>query len=184
MHAPRGVPPAPGPRRRFPRVEVVAAERNGGFCAAVNAGLDRASGDIVELLNNDTEVLPGWPDACLHHFADPTVGSVAPLVLQMGDPGLIDSAGQEYHFCGLAYNRGHRRPLDGRFLTAGEVFGPSGSSGFYRPEALTRTGGPLPASGAYFEDTDLAFRLRWAGYRCIYEPATRVLPAGGRSYGN
>jgi GT2 family glycosyltransferase len=170
-------------RRHFPRIEVVAAERNGGFCAAVNAGLARATGRVVELLNNDTEVLPGWPDACLRHFADPSVGSVAPLVLQMNDPERIDSAGQEYHVCGWAYDRGHGQRLSDAFLTKREVFGPSGSSGFYRREALARTGGLLPEYGAYFEDTDLAFRLRWAGYRCIYEPATRVLHAGSSTYG-
>jgi GT2 family glycosyltransferase len=169
-------------RRHFPRVEVVVAETNGGFCAAVNAGLARATGDIVELLNNDTEVLPGWPDACLHHFADSTVGSVAPVVLQMKDPRLIDSAGQEYHVCGWAYERGHGQPFAGDFLSAREVFGASGSSGFFRREALTRSGGLLPEYGAYLEDTDLAFRLRWAGYRCVYEPATRVLHAGSISY--
>lgn len=170
-------------RRHFPGVEVVVREKNGGFCAAVNTGLEHATGAIVELLNNDTEVLPGWPEACLRHFDDPAVGSVAPLVLQMSDPQRIDSAGMEYHVCGWAYDRGHGRTLDESFRAPCEVFGPSGSTGFYRWSALERTGGLLPEYGAYFEDTDLAFRLRWAGYRCVYDPGTRVLHAGGCSYG-
>ena len=170
-------------RRHFPRIEVVALEKNVGFCAAVNVGLERAAAEIVELLNNDTDVLPGWPEACLHHFADPTVGSVAPLVLRMNETDVIDSAGQEYHVCGWAYDRGHGHRLSDAFLVPCEVFGPSGSSGFYRREALVRTGGLLPEYGAYFEDTDLAFRLRWAGYRCVYDPATRLLHAGSSTYG-
>jgi cellulose synthase/poly-beta-1,6-N-acetylglucosamine synthase-like glycosyltransferase len=40
-----------------------------------------------------------------------------------------------------------------------------------------------PEYGAYFEDTDLAFRLRRAGYRCIYEPKSRVFHRGSATYG-
>lgn len=170
-------------RSHFPQVELVSLPHNGGFCQAINAGIAHARGEILQLLNNDTEIVSGWPDAALSHFQDPTVGSVAPLVLQMANPSIIDSAGQQYHLCGWAYDRGHGQVLQDRYLTSTEVFGPSGSSGFYRREALLRTGGLLPEYGAYFEDTDLAFRLRWAGYRCIYEPGTRILHAGHASYG-
>lgn len=170
-------------RRHFPQVEVLALKQNGGFCQAVNAGLEHARGEVIELLNNDTEVSSGWAEACLPHFADPTVGSVAPLVVRMDQPDVIDSAGMAYHLCGWAYDRGHGRKLDAHYLSACEVFGASGSSGFYRRSALEQTGGLLPEYGAYFEDTDLAFRLRWAGYRCVYEPAARVLHRGSASYG-
>jgi GT2 family glycosyltransferase len=35
---------------------------------------------------------------------------------------------------------------------------------------------------AYFEDVDLAFRLQRAGYRALFEPASRVLHHGSASY--
>jgi GT2 family glycosyltransferase len=161
-------------KAHYPDVELVPLAQNQGFCRVVNAGLERAKGDVVELLNNDTEVFPGWAAACLKHFADPSVGSVAPLVTRMDDPGIIDSLGQEFHICGWAYNRGHGRRLDAADLAAREVFGASGSCGFYRRAALAELGGLWPIYGFYFEDTDLAFRLRWAGYRTIFEPAARV----------
>lgn len=167
----------------FPQVEVVRLPENRGFCHAVNAGLEHAHGDIVELLNSDTEVCPGWAEAALAHFADPSVGSVAPLVLQLERPDCIDSAGQEYHICGWAQARGYNRSLSPEYLRVREVFGPSGSSGFFRRSALEQTGGMLPEYEAYLEDTDLAFRLRWAGYRCICEPGSRILHRGGGSYG-
>jgi GT2 family glycosyltransferase len=170
-------------RTQHPWVELRTLPENRGFCHAVNAGLAAARGEVVELLNDDTEVCPGWAEAALGHFADPTVGSVAPLVLCMDRPGVIDSAGQEYHLCGWARNRGHGEPVGPAYLSAGEVFGPSGSSGFYRRSALARVGGLLPEYGAYYEDVDLSFRLRWAGYRCVYEPAARVFHQGSASYG-
>ena len=53
---------------------------------------------------------------------------------------------------------------------ADEVFGASGSSAFYRAEALRRAGPLDMLLVSYYEDIDLAFRLRWAGYRCVYTP--------------
>jgi GT2 family glycosyltransferase len=169
-------------QQNFPEVELLSLPANGGFCQAVNAGLEHARGDVVELLNNDTEVCTGWAEAALRHFADPTVGSVAPLVLRRDEPDRIDSCGQEYHLCGWAIACGYRQRLQPLHLVRRDVFGPSASSGFYRRAALEKTGGLLPEYEAYLEDTDLAFRLRWAGYRCVYEPDARVYHCGSASY--
>lgn len=170
-------------RRHDAGVEVVRLATNQGFCGAVNAGVARARGAVIELLNNDTEVSAGWAATALRHFADPTVGSVAPLVLFLDRPDVIDSAGQEYHLCGWGKNRFYGQRLQAHHQVPSEVFGPSGSSGFYRREALARAGVLLPEYGAYYEDVDLSFRLRWAGYRCIYEPAARVYHQESATYG-
>lgn len=170
-------------RREHPWVERLRTPSNLGFCGAVNLGLRHAVGDVVELLNNDTAVTEGWAEAALVHFADPTVGSVAPLTLRMDEPTLVDSAGQEYHLIGWARNVGYGCRLGSEYLQCREVFGPSGCSGFYRRELLLQLGGLWPEYGAYFEDTDLAFRLRRAGYRCIYEPRSRVFHRGSATYG-
>jgi O-antigen biosynthesis protein len=169
-------------RRHFPGVEVLQLAENKGFCGAVNAGIESADGDVVELLNNDTEVREGWAQRSLEHFDDPSIGSVAPLVVQLDRPEIIDSAGMEYHLCGWAYNRGYGRKLDASYQTRCTVFGASGSAGFFRRAALQRTGPLLADYNAYFEDVDLAFRLRWAGYRCVYEPEACVLHLGSASY--
>ncbi|MBI3412356.1 MAG: glycosyltransferase family 2 protein [Planctomycetes bacterium] len=170
-------------RTNHPDVELITLTANVGFCLAANAGLAPARGDIIELLNNDTEVSSGWADACLAHFDDPRVGSVAPLAMRMDAPDTIDSCGQEFHICGWAYERGHGRRLGTQERQAQDVFGASASCGFYRRSALERVGFLWPVYGAYLEDTDLAFRLRWAGYRCVFEPAARVAHHGSASYG-
>ena len=159
-----------------PSVRLVRMSSNGGFCAAANAGLDAARGQFIQLLNNDTEVTPGWLNSGLAPFADPTVGSVAPLVLVRSDPGRVDSAGDAYALSGWPTKRGHgqpaahwlERPLE-------DVFAASGSSAFYRAEAIRRVGGFDSLLGSYYEDVDLGFRLRWAGYRCVFDSRCRVL---------
>ncbi len=54
-----------------PEVRVVRLETNRGFVGAANAGIAAARGEVVQLLNNDTEVTPGWVEAGLAPFADP-----------------------------------------------------------------------------------------------------------------
>jgi GT2 family glycosyltransferase len=39
-----------------------------------------------------------------------------------------------------------------------------------------------PAFGSYYEDIDLAFRLRWAGYDCVFTPRCRILHDVSASY--
>jgi GT2 family glycosyltransferase len=172
--------------RTFAGVRVLRLERQGGFCAAVNAGIRAARHPIVELLNDDTEVSASWAEAALTHFADPHIAAVAPLVL-WGAPGsrppLIDSAGDRYFLGGVAGKRGHGQPLSARYLQSGEVFGVSASSAFYRCDALRDIGGFPEEFGAYFEDVDVSFRLHWAGHRMIYEPASRVWHRLSASFG-
>jgi len=159
-----------------PDVRSVRLDRNAGFCGAANAGIAAVRGEYVQLLNNDTEVSAGWIEAGLAPFADPRVGSVAPLVLVRSDPSRVDSAGDSYAAFGWPSKRGHGQ--DSALWSdraPDRVFGASGSSAFYRTEALRRVGGFDPTFGSYYEDVDLAFRLRWAGYDCAFAPACRVL---------
>jgi GT2 family glycosyltransferase len=185
----------------FTGVEVVRHQGSRGFAVAANRGIASATGVAIELLNDDTQVTPGWADAALAAFTDPTVAAVAPLVLQ-GPPSrarrsnghdplarrasegipLIDSAGDEYDRGGFARKRGHGRPLSAEFREPCEVFGASASSAFYRADVLRAAGGFPEEFGAYFEDVDLAWRIRRDGYRAVYEPRSVVWHRVGSSY--
>jgi GT2 family glycosyltransferase len=130
----------------------------------------------MQLLNNDTEVTSGWIEAGLAPFTYPRVGSVAPLVLVRSDPARVDSAGDRYNLIGWPSKRGHGQPARlWKQHPTDFVFGASGSSAFYRSEALRRVGAFDTSFGSYYEDVDLAFRLRWAGYECMFTPRCRIL---------
>ncbi len=159
----------------YPDVRLVRLAQNLGFSGTANAAINAAHGEFVQLLNNDTEVTPGWLEAGLAAFADPTVGSVTPLVLVRSDPSRVDSAGDTYSLIGWPCKRGHGQAArDWTDRPSDCVFGASGSSSFYRATALRKVGGFDPSFGEYYEDVDLAFRLRWAGYRCVFAPDCRV----------
>ena len=168
-----------------PGVRVLRLERRRGFCAAANAGLRAATNPIAELLNDDTEVEAGWADAALRWFADPSVAAVAPLVLQRSveGPPRVDSAGDLYYLGGVAGKRGRGHSVGPDHLRPGPVFGASASSAFYRRNAVLAAGGFPEYFTAYFEDVDLSFRLHYAGWRVVYEPAARVWHRVSASYG-
>ncbi|HEY2785316.1 MAG TPA: glycosyltransferase [Fimbriiglobus sp.] len=171
----------------YPDVEVLRHVKAKGFCAAANAGIAAATGDVVELLNDDAEVTSGWAEAALAHFANPQIAAVAPLILQndpsrqkAGLPPLIDSAGDEYDRGGFATKR--FRGLE-CVHSSGPVWGASACAAFYRRTALLHAGGFPEHFGAYFEDVDLSFRLRKNGFEIWHEPMSVVWHRVSASYG-
>jgi GT2 family glycosyltransferase len=168
----------------FSGTKVIRNDRANGFAIAANRGISAARGVAIELLNDDTQVKRGWAETAMKWFADPTIAAVAPLVLQGPQTGtpIIDSAGDHYDDGGFAQKRGHGQPLSHRFLAPCEVFGASASSAFYRAEVLRAVGGFPEDFGAYFEDVELAWRIRRAGFRTMYEPQSVVWHRVGSSY--
>jgi GT2 family glycosyltransferase len=111
----------------FDGVKVIRHNRASGFCKAANSGIAIATGQVVELLNDDTEVTEGWATAALRWFADERVAAVAPLILQndpdrlvRGLPPLIDTAGDEYDPGGFAIKRGNGQELRGWRVEGGD----------------------------------------------------------------
>ncbi|HLW68117.1 MAG TPA: glycosyltransferase family 2 protein [Gemmataceae bacterium] len=171
--------------RSFSQIRTIRLPKRSGFCIAANRGIAVASAPIVELLNDDTEVEPGWADAALECFRSPDVAAVAPLVLKLprtNEP-VIDSAGDTYHLGGFARKRGHGQSLSGFPLKPEPVFGASASSAFYRRDWLLQVGGLPESFGSYFEDVDLSFRLRNAGGAILFEPRSRVWHHAHASHG-
>ena len=99
------------------------------------------------------------------------------------EPEKLDGEGDVYHFTGLAWRRSHGRPQISTHSQEKEVFSACGAAAIYPKEAFDQVGGFDPDYFAYVEDVDLGFRLRLAGFRCIYLPAAEVLHVGSGSTG-
>ena len=173
---------------KFKGVKVIRTPKRLGFCKAANLGVQSANHEVVELLNDDTEVCAGWAEMALDAFEDPKVAAVAPLVLrwpgQIEGHAIIDSAGDAYFASGIATKRGNGQIIEEKWMVPGPVFGASGSSAFYRREVFLKVGAYPESFGAYFEDVDLSFRLHWAGYDVVFQPCSKVLHRVSSSYGN
>jgi GT2 family glycosyltransferase len=169
----------------FPEVEVVRLDRNVGFAAAMNAGIHRASGANVAFLNNDTEPDERWLEellGCLDRH--PRAAAATSKVLMLDRPGTLDDTGDFVWPSLLPYARGHGEPDAGQYEGEEQVFSPSGAAALWRAEALAEIGLFDETFFAYYEDVDLGFRARLAGYECWYAPRAVVLHHRGGSSGD
>jgi GT2 family glycosyltransferase len=162
-------------RRHYPEVKVVALPRNRGFTAAVNAGVARAQGAFVALLNQDAEASPQWLQAlaCAAQ-AHSEVGAIACKILLADQRDRFHSAGDLYGVDGIGVNRGVWQRDEGQFDQEEDVFGACGGAAAYRRAALTAVGGLDEAFFMYYEDVDVAWRLQIAGWRTVYAPRAVV----------
>jgi GT2 family glycosyltransferase len=155
-----------------------------GFVFACNAGAAEARGEFVVLLNNDTEVTSGWLDELLWPFAHfDEVGLTGAKLLfpdgRLQDAGgIVWSNGNPWN-----YARGGN-PHDPRFNYARQVDYVSGACLAIRRNLWQELGGLAESyAPAYFEDTDLAFRVREKGLKTVYAPLARVVHFEGGTNG-
>ncbi|MBN2304625.1 MAG: glycosyltransferase family 2 protein [Anaerolineae bacterium] len=155
----------------YPDVRLISLPENRGFTGACNTGIQAARGEFVALLNNDTEVDPGWAAAVVDAFArHPEAGLVASKMLLFGQRDQFHTAGDLYRVNGRLVNRGVWERDEGQYDREEYVFSACGGSAAYRRCMLDVIG--LLDDDFFFsaEDMDLAWRAQFAGYRCVYTP--------------
>ena len=158
--------------------------QNFGFIGSCNAGLALASGEFVLFLNNDTAVQPGFLDALVDTFAShPNAGLVGAKLVY--PDGRLQECGGIVFRDGNAWNYGRfESPSDGQFNYVREVDYCSGAAIMLRRALLIEFGGfDAHYAPAYYEDTDLAFKVRAAGLKVYVQPASVVVHFEGISSG-
>lgn len=177
---------------RHPWARLVRSSTNLGFAGGNNLALRRLRSRYVILLNNDATAEPDFVDRLVSAMdaAPETVAAMAATVLlterfraadadertavegpdgrwvadELGGVELVNSTGNEVRTDGFGIDRGwladsaqHHPPRD--------VFGFSGAAAILRTSALREVGLFDERYFMYYEDTDLSWRLRLAGYR-------------------
>lgn len=159
-------------------------EQNAGFQITASTGVDAASGEYVVLLNNDTEVTVGWLDALYRVFNDFNHVGIAGSKLVYPD-GTLQEAGGIVWNSGKPGNVGHGlNPEDPKFNYTRQVDYISGAALMIRADVWKEVDGfSEEFAPAYYEDTDLAFKVRQAGYRVFYGASSVVIHHEGKSHG-
>lgn len=157
---------------------------NLGFIGACNAGADLARGEFLVFLNNDTTVQPGWLDALLDTFrAHPDTGLAGSALIY--PDGRLQEAGGIVFSDGSGWNYGRfEDPSHPRYQHVREVDYCSGAALALRGELFRELGGfDERYAPAYYEDTDLAMRVRRAGWKVRFQPASVVVHHEGGTAG-
>ncbi len=182
-------------RRVAPRACVIENIENRGFAAANNQALLQAKGRYVAMLNPDAEVLDNALTKLVEYLdGSLDVGAVGPMILTPA--GEIDFRGARRfptlwtEFCegsGLRRRWPRHRLFGGAQMgcwdhkASRDVDALSGACMVIRKAALDEVGLLEEDFFMYYEDTELCFRLKRAGWRVVYWPEAQVRHWGGHS---
>ncbi|MDX1997707.1 MAG: glycosyltransferase [Thermoanaerobaculia bacterium] len=164
-----------------------------GFSAAVNRGIAAGEAPFVATVNDDAVVEPGWAASLLRVLgAEPGLAAVQGVNRQSEYPERADGWGLAWNRWLQAVQIGHGGPLPPADSAPREVFGVSATAAVYRRSALVAVARTGPTGGgeifderlgSYYEDVELAGRLRAAGFVARAVPAARARHAGATSLG-
>jgi GT2 family glycosyltransferase len=161
---------------------LVRSPVNLGFGGGCNWGARVARGRYVVVLNDDTEVEPGWLEALVAVAqSDPRIGAVGSRLL---DPdGTLQEAGSVLWSDAGTHQVGRGLPPgSAAYGRVRDVDYCSGCGLLVTREAWDEVGGFDEAFfPGYFEDVDLCLSLRNCGYRVVYAPTARLRHLGGGS---
>jgi O-antigen biosynthesis protein len=163
-------------------LRLIRSETNQGFSRSCNRGANAARGEYLHFLNNDTEVTSEWLDALLRVFETrPDAGLVGSKLIY--PDGSLQEAGGIIWQNGSAWKYGRNddaaKPA---YNYLRETDYCSSASVMMRTALWNSLGGfDLRYGLAYCEDSDLAFRVREAGYAVYVQPKSVVVHHEGKS---
>jgi len=165
-------------------INYIRNKENLGFLKSCNLGTKQARGNYILLLNNDTEVTDNWLDWLIETFnANPLAGAVGSKLVF--PDGKLQEAGGIIWEDGSGWNYGRGESPDApSYNFVREVDYCSGASLMIIRKLWENLGGfDETFSPAYYEDTDLCFRIREEGYKVMYQPFSKVIHYEGLTSG-
>lgn len=166
------------------RLNITKLKKNTGFAKGYNIGMEKVLEDQkmenIIILNNDTKLHKNCIEELVNCAKEnPDVGSIQSRVLNFFDPGRIDCTGIELSIDGVATNRGYGDKDGEKYNREAEIFGANGTASLFTRKALEsakQSDGEYFDNSffAYYEDVDLAWRIRLAGLKSFYCPRAVV----------
>lgn len=169
----------------FPQARLIRNPVNLGFAGGCNTGLRCANGEIIVLLNQDTQVQQGWLAALHAALQRADIGLVGCKILYADGRTLQHAGGWIQWPVGLAHHFGYREQDDGSWDLPRPVEYVTGAALALRRSMLETVGYLDEGFGrAYFEDADYCLRVKRAGFVIWYEPTAVLVHLESSSTGD
>lgn len=157
-------------KKFFSKAKIIRNKKNLGFAKPNNQGANIAHGEFLLLLNNDTKLTRNFLKGLVLAMKDKSVGACQPKILLMSDNKRVDCIGSFLTNTGFLYHFGFHKidnPLYNRTLN---IFSPRGACMLIRRKLFEDLGGFDEDFFAYFEETDLCWRIWLVGKKVAYLP--------------
>ena len=173
----------------FPYLILIESPENLGFTGGNNLGMQYAIEKNYKyqlLLNNDTFVKPDFLEILVSYMDEhPTTGLIQPLIYFNHNRSIVWNGGSYYNpWLGYAYTANYDQLLKPENNQIKEVDWVTGCAFFTRTEVLKKTGLLAANLFIYYEDVDLSFRIKKAGYQLIFHPQSVIYHIAGMSNRN
>ena len=162
-------------KKNYPEVIIVKNKTNLGFAEGNNIGIRKAQGEYILFLNNDTKVKSDFLNQLVEELEPyPDVAAVQSKILLIEEPELLDSIGSYLTWSGFLTHFGYREKDSKSLNRKREIFSAMGACILLKKEVLNKIGLFDKDFFAYFEETDLCWRVWLAGYKILYIPKSVI----------
>lgn len=185
-------------RKNFPRVRIVENGKNLGFAGGTNAGIRASKGEYVFLSNNDVEFRQKNLLSLLVSVAesDPKIGVVGCFLMNIDKPNTIQNLyGAAFPKKLPSFNLAkfnlnqvcHGDPVstytpdNGQYTKVVEI---DSINGLIKKSVLDRVGLLDEKFFLYYEEVDLGFRIKKAGFKTVLAQFARLWHYGSASIPN
>jgi GT2 family glycosyltransferase len=159
-------------------IKYIRSEKNLGFAAGNNLGIQQATGNYLFLVNNDTEFTTGLVDTLMQTMeAHPVIGIISPMIKYDEQRDVIQYAGftsMNYYTC--------RNKCIGQFeVDKGQYKGLVGPTGYCHGAAMMISRTAIEKAGVmaenfflYYEEMDWCEKIKRAGFQ-VWVNATATI---------
>lgn len=162
----------------YPEVRIVRLPKNEGPCPARNAGLTAATTPLVFALDNDAVLQPDCLEKLLTRM-QPDVAIVQPRAVFYSEPDRVHYDGADMHFVGMMTLHHFYLPVKDADPLVRDIDACIAVALLMDKEKILEIDAYDPTHFILFEDHDISYRVRSAGYRIVRDPNAVVLHKEG-----
>ena len=164
------------------RIKIFETDKNYGVPGGRNIGYQKAKGEFVVFLDNDTEVDPSWLKELIKVFdSDPKIAVAQSKLLKINERNVFDHAGDYMTPLGFLFERSNQGVDAGQFDIVEDILSAKGAATMIRSAVFEELGRYDDSYFMYLEETDFCLRAWLGGYRVVFTPRSVVWHAYGTS---
>jgi GT2 family glycosyltransferase len=170
----------------YPEICFIQNTVNEGFAGGNNRGIEQAKGEIIFLINNDTEVEPSFLEPIVELFnANEQIGIISPKIRYYHTKDVIQYAGGTKINAFTARGRfiGSSERDTGQYDQPQQTLLAHGAAMAIRKKVLDTIGLLPEAYFLYYEELDFCEHAKSAGFEIWYQPKSLIYHKESMSVG-